>query len=193
MALQIFELLSNFVHCECFLESNSLGILALFEINLDFSIDSGDFSVRSYLPLIQKDFTTHMHGLTVYLKGGLTFVLVLSLENSVYSYLCFWLALLHSVFYFFFPYQSLSLFLCLVADSFSSNIDEILSINPFANEFVFGDFNISHNDWLTYSGGTDKSVELCYNFSTSDNLTQGCASSQYLIQWFTVQRCIIFA
>ena len=46
---------SNFVECESFLESNSLGILALCEINLDDSIDSGNFSLRDYLPLIRKD------------------------------------------------------------------------------------------------------------------------------------------
>ena len=38
--------------------------------------------------------------------------------------------------------------------------------------FVFGDFNIHHKDWLTYSGGTDRPGELCYNFSISNNLTQ---------------------
>ena len=134
-----------------------------------------------------------MHGLAVYLKEGLTFALVLSQENSAYSYLRFWLALLHSVFYFFFLYQSPSSALCTVFDSISSNIDEVLSINPSANVFVFGDFNVHHKDWLTYSGGTDRSGELCYNFSTSDNLTQGCVSSQYSIQRFTVQRCMIHA
>ena len=40
-------------------------------------------------------------------------------------------------------------------DSISSNIDEVLSINPSANVFVFEDFNVHHKDWLTYSGGTD--------------------------------------
>ena len=43
--------------------------------------------------------------------------------------------------------------------------------NPFANLFVFGDFNIFHKDWLTYSGGPDRSGELCYNFSVSNVLT----------------------
>ena len=43
---------SNFVDCESFLESNSPDILALCETNLDDSIDSGNFSVRGYLPLI---------------------------------------------------------------------------------------------------------------------------------------------
>ena len=38
--------------------------------------------------------------------------------------------------------------------------------------FVFGDFNVHHNDRLTYSGGSDRSGELCYNFSISNDLTQ---------------------
>ena len=62
--------------------------------------------------------------------------------------------------------------LCTVFDSVSSNIDEILSINPSANVFVFGDFNIHHKDWLTYSGETDGPGELCYNFSITNDLTQ---------------------
>ena len=45
-------------------------------------------------------------------------------------------------------------------------------INPYANVFVFGDFNVHHKDWLTYSSGTDQSGELCYNFSISNDLTQ---------------------
>ena len=43
---------SNFADCESFLESNSPDILALFETNLDDSIDSGDFCMRGCLPLI---------------------------------------------------------------------------------------------------------------------------------------------
>ena len=55
--------------------------------------------------------------------------------------------------------------LCTVFDAISSNVDEVLSINPSASVFVFGVFNAHHKDWLTYSGGTDRSGELCYNFS----------------------------
>ena len=146
---------SNFVDCESFLESNSPDILALCETNLDDSIDSGNFSVRGYLPLIRKDSSTHMHGLAVYVKEGLPLARDLSLENSVDSYLCFRLGLLHSVSYFFFLYRSPLSALCTVFDSISSNIDEVLSINPSANAFVFGDFNVHHKDWLTYSSGTD--------------------------------------
>ena len=80
---------SNFVECEFFVEPNSPDILALCEANLDDPIDSGNFSVRGYLPLIQKDSITHMYGLAVYVKEGLPFALDLSLENSGDSYLCF--------------------------------------------------------------------------------------------------------
>ena len=87
-------------------------------------------------------------------------------------FLHFWLALLHSVSYFIFLYWSPSLSLCTVFDSISSNIDEVLLINPSANVFAFGDFNIHHNDWFTYSGGTDRPGELGYNFSILNDLTQ---------------------
>ena len=50
---------SNSVDCESFLESNSSDILALCETILNYSIDSGNFSVRGYLPLIRKNSTTH--------------------------------------------------------------------------------------------------------------------------------------
>ena len=43
-------------------------------------------------------------------------------------------------------------------DSISSNIDEVLSINPSVNILVFGDFTAHHKDWITYSGGTDAQV-----------------------------------
>ena len=84
---------SNFVDCESFLESNSPDILALCDTNLYDSIDSGNFSVRGYLPLIRKDSSTQIFS-TQYL----------SLENSADSYLRFRLALLHSVSYFFIQY-----------------------------------------------------------------------------------------
>ena len=64
----IREIRSSFVESESFLESNSPDILALCNTNLDDSFDSGNFSVRVYLSLIQNDSITHMHGLVVYLK-----------------------------------------------------------------------------------------------------------------------------
>ena len=128
--------------------------------------------INIYLLLIRKDSSAHMHGHAVYVKEGLPFALELSLGNSADSYLCFGLALLHSVSYFFFLYRSPSSSLCTVFDFVSSNIDEVLLISPSANVFVFGDFNVRHKDWLTYSGGTDQSGELCYSFSISNDLTQ---------------------
>ena len=116
----------NFVDCESFLELNSPDILALCETNLNDSVDSGNFSVRGYLPLIQNDSSTHMHGPEVYVKEGLPFAWDLSLESSADSYSCFQIALLHSVSYFFLLYQSPSSSLYTVFDFISSNIDEVL-------------------------------------------------------------------
>ena len=45
-------------------------------------------------------------------------------------------------------------------------------MNASANDFVFGDFNIHHKHWLTYSGGNDRPGELFYDFSISNNVTQ---------------------
>ena len=46
---------------------------------------------------------------------------------------------------------------------------KFLSVNPSANVFVFGDFNVHHRDWLTYSGGTGRPGD---NFCISNDLTQ---------------------
>ena len=108
--------------------------------------------MRGHLPLIRKDSSTHMHGLAVYVKEGLPFAWDLSLKNSADSYLCFQLALLHSVSYFLFLCPSPSSSLCTIFDLISSNIHEVLLIDPSATVFVFGDFNVHHKDWLTYSG-----------------------------------------
>ena len=89
--------------------------------------------MRGYIPLIQKDSITQMHHLAVYVKEGLPFAWDLYLENSADSYS-------------FFLDQSPSSSLCMVFDSISSNIDDILLINPSANMFVSGDFNVHHKD-----------------------------------------------
>ena len=132
-------------------------------------MDSGSFSVKGYLPLIRKDSSTHMHGLAVYVKEGLPFEQDLSLENSPDSYLCFRLALLRSVSYFFFQYR-LPSSLSTVFDSILSNIDELLSFNPYANMFVFGDCNVHHKDWLAYFGGTGRLVSSVIIFLSQTTL-----------------------
>ena len=65
----------------------------------------------------------------------------------------------------------------MVFDSISSNIDEVLSVNPSANVLVFGDFNAHHKGWLTYSGGTDRPGELVI-----------CLSQVTLLRWLTFLR-----
>ena len=76
-----------------------------------------------------------------------------------------------SYFFFLLFYRSSSSSLCTIFDSISSKIDDVLSINPSA-VFIFADFNVHHKDWLTYSGGTDRPGEVCYNFSITNDLTQ---------------------
>ena len=140
------------------LESNSPDILALCEANLDDSIDSGNFSVRVYLPLIWKDSVSHMHGLIVYVKEGLSFTWDVSLEKFADS-LCFQLALYYSASYFFFLYWVPSLSLCKFLMLFLG-----LSINSYDNVFVFEDFDIHHKNKLTYWRWIDRPGELGWNW-----------------------------
>ena len=136
---------SNFVECESFFESNSPDILALCEANLDDSVDYGNFSVRGYLPLIL--YYPYAWPCIWVIKEFL-----LHVENTADSYLCFQPALLQSVPYFFFLYRTPSSSLCTDFDATSYNIDEVLSINPYANVCL----NVHHEDWLAYSSGTDR-------------------------------------
>ena len=106
--INIWGLHLNFVDCQFFFESNSPDILALFETNLDDSIDSCNFSVRGYLPLIWMDSTTHMHGLAVHVKEGL-----------LQTYLCKTLQILTYVFDWLYfiqcltPFSSINHLLCI--------------------------------------------------------------------------------
>ena len=75
-------------------------------------------------------------------------------------YVCFRLALLRSVPYFFSLSRSHSLFLCIVVDAISYNIDRAIL-------FVFGCCNVHYKDWLTYYDRTDRPGELCYKCEIS--------------------------
>ena len=66
-------LCSNLFACEPLPESSSPDILGLCETKLEDPIGFSNFSVRGYLPLVQKDSLTHMLGLTDYMKEGLSF------------------------------------------------------------------------------------------------------------------------
>ena len=123
--MNILGFCSNLVDCEYFLESKSPDILALCETNLDDPIESVNFSVRDYLPLIWKDSSIHMHGLAVYMKKGLLFLHWIYLKKTL-LFLTYIFAWLHSVSYFFFLYWSPSLSLCTIFYFISSNIDKVL-------------------------------------------------------------------
>ena len=104
--------------------------------------------------------------------GGRT--LLVDVVDVDFSYIYFWLDLLYSVPYLFFYYWSPSLSLYRVSDSISFNIDELPSMYPCPNAFVFGGFNVHHKHWPTCSGGTDRLVnsviislsQIIYNFSS---------------------------
>ena len=90
-----------------------------------------------------------------------------ALENTSDSCLCFQQPLLCLLPYFFFLSGSASLCLCRVFETISSNTDEVFSsINPYSNVFLFGDLNVSHKDWLTYSTGTDRLVNSAVIFQS---------------------------
>ena len=107
--------------------------------------------LRRFRNLIWKDSVIYIHGLAVYLNKRLPFARDLSLENSVDSYLSFWLALL------LFP---LLIVFFIFMHSFWSNTDKVLSINPSDNVFVFGVLKVHLKDWLTYSGWNDRTDDL---------------------------------
>ena len=89
--MKILGLCLNFAKCESLLESNSPDILLLYETNLDDSIDSGNFSVGGYLAFIRKDYVTHMHGLSVYVKEFLLLGTYLWKTLQILTYVFNWL------------------------------------------------------------------------------------------------------
>ena len=100
-----------------------------------------------------------MHGLAVYVKEVLPFSRGISLENSGFLLMFSTGFTLFSVLLLF-PLPVTFFVLMHGFDAILSDIDQVLLINPCANVFVFGDFNVHHKDWLTYSSGTDKPGEL---------------------------------
>ena len=99
----------------------------------------------------------HMQDLAVYVKEGLPFPWDLSLENSADSYVFDWLSFNQCL-----NFSCIDHLLCLYAQFLIlfHLTDEVLSINPSASVFVFGDFNIHQKDWLACSDGTDRPGEL---------------------------------
>ena len=130
-----------------------------------------------------------MCGVAIYVKERLSFAYDFSLANSENSYFYFRLTKLHSVSYFFFLYQWPSSSLCTVCEAISPITDEVFSINPSSNIFLFREFKVNHKDWLNYFVGGDKPGELCFIFSqttlpqwsTFPNWTPDCDS-----HWLTL-------
>ena len=160
--MNIWALRSNFVDCEYFFESNSPDILTLCETNLDDSIDSDDLCVglSSFNP---KGFY-YSCAWSRSLCWGRTSFCTRRVSRKLCRLLCFRLALLQSVSYFFLStahfFRISARFLILVhltkvRFSRSTHLLMCLSLN----------FNVQHKDWLTYSDGTDRPGELSYNFS----------------------------
>ena len=81
----------------------TLNLLQKEGSNFKFASERGGSLRKGGAPTLEEtmDYITHMHGFAVYVKEGLPFAAHLSRENSTNSYLCFQLALVHSVWYFF--------------------------------------------------------------------------------------------
>ena len=159
---------SNFGAAESFLLQNSPDLLVLCETNLNPGISSFDFHVDSYLLLQHLDSDCHMHGLAVYVCNSLPIPRESRFQSSHHSFMCFHLALLHTISYLFFLYSSPSFQDCTLIDVVSENIDKIPSSCPSANIFVFSDFNTHHTTWLK-SNPTDASATHILNFSLSQS------------------------
>ena len=111
----IWGLHSNFVGCESFLESTLLtSLLCVRQTFMTQLI----VTISSFKP--KGLYYSYAWYCSLGRKEGLPFVR-------------------DSVSYFFLLYQSPFLSFCMVFDSISTNTDEVLSINPSANFFVFGD------------------------------------------------------
>ena len=107
---------------------------------------------------------TCMHGLVVYMKEGLTFALTKSLENSADAFWCFdliyfsqCLTSFSSINHLYCGYEWFLILFHLTQMRFSWSTHLLMCL-------------IHHKDWLTYSCGADRSGQLCYNFSISNDL-----------------------
>ena len=112
-----------------------------------------------------------MHVLALYVKERLPFAWDLYKTLRILIYVFNRLDFIQSLTSFFLcrlPSSSL----CMVFDAISSSVDQVLPINPSANVFVFGNFNVHHKDCPAYSGGSDRPGKLYQNFSISNDLTQ---------------------
>ena len=159
------------------LHSNSPDIFALCETNLDDSIDSGNFSVRGYLPLIRMDFSTHMHGLAVYVKKELPFARDLSLKTlQSLTYVFNWLSFVQCLT----SFTSTDYLLCLCAQFFILFHLTWMRFSP-STHLLFLSLETLKSIIRT---GLPILVEL-KNFSNSNDLTQMVNVSTRISDWFS--------
>ena len=150
--------------------------LTLCETHLDDSLDSSP--VRGYLPLFRKDSVTNIDGLAVYMKMGLSFAQDLFLQNSPDSYY---------VFDWFYFLQCLTSFSCI--DHLVPLCAWFLMLFHPANVFVFWDFNVHHEDWLTFSGGINRPQGTLIIFLSQTTLLRWLT---FLHEFFTVTLTDLF-
>lgn len=134
---------------ESFHLEHSTDILALCENNLNSSISPTDLT--GYLFLFRKDCSIHIHGLDLYVREHHRLARERSLAFPDCPYMYLQLSLITTV--------SSSSHDCYVLDRISGSIDKALSRHPFANIFVFCDFNANRVKWLNYSNV----LELLYH------------------------------
>ena len=76
----------------------------------------------------------------------------------------------------------MSSFLYTGLDAISSNLDDVLSINPFAYVFFFGHFNVHQEDCLTYSCVTDRPDRCLFSIQKSRSICTNTNVNNYLVQ-----------
>ena len=167
----IRSLNSNFSSVEAFLSGSSPDLFALSETNLTSNMADSLFTIPGYLPIFRKDSSTYMHGLAVYAKDTIPICREAQLEKPSEPFMCFRLSLLHSTSYLFFLYRPPSSDSCSVVEAVSKSIDSALTSHPSANVFVFGDFNVHHEEWLN-SRLTSEAGRQVHNFALSQSLHQ---------------------
>ena len=59
-----------------------------------------------------------------------------------------------------------------------------MRFSPSANVFVFGDFNVNHKDWLTYSGGTERPGQLTQMVNFPTRISDCDSHSPALLDFF---------
>ena len=164
---------TNFTDVESLLHSTKPSVLCLCETNLDSSISERDFDVPGYSTLITKHdhLRRHMHGLGIYIKTGTPCARVPSFEDPDQPYICLRVALIHVTSYIFFLYRPQDDNLAVI-NSIAAKKDLILCDNPSATFHICGDFNVHHEEWLTFSNKTTAEGIDCQNFALAHDLTQ---------------------